>query len=349
MTRAFPGLLAILIALGSHLHGQTPPARGQPRAAQRDLLLAERKPVSQDAGAFWLPAKCDANGNIYLRTGVEQDGAMLRIDGDGKTFPIPSAPVPNLAKTGLRYFAVEDSGAIHQLADFSGERDRFIVHFKPDGSYVSRTRLQLGAAVSWRTSQIAVFPSGGFLVAGKIEEDGNGGTQHVRPFTGIFSADGLLLREVRLPDDDTLGERAKTGESASSQDVGRAISYGSAESAPDGNVYVMRRVSPVMVSAISPGGEVIRSFTVTPPHDGFSPIMPLHISGARMAILFDDNRGGQVVKVVSLEGEELATYGTSPGRDRTGPVLACYSADHERFTFLGADKGKVVLNLFEPQ
>jgi hypothetical protein len=111
----------------------------------------------------------------------------------------------------------------------------------------------------------------------------------------------------------------------------------------------MRRTSPVIVYAISPGGEVIRRFTVAPPRVGFSPLMPLHISGTRMAILFDDDHGGQTVKVVSLEGDELAAYGTPTDKDRTGPILACYTSDHERFTFLGTNDGKLILNSFEPQ
>jgi hypothetical protein len=112
----------------------------------------------------------------------------------------------------------------------------------------------------------------------------------------------------------------------------------------------MRRTNPAIVSAISPLGEVVRSFIVAPPSDGpFSPVMPLHISGTRMAILFDDSHGGQAVKVVSLKGGEFATYGALPGKDSTGPVLACYSADNERFTFVGADKGKLLLTSFEPQ
>jgi len=347
MRRALICTAAVLVVLGIHAYGQVRPTeRNNPQPIQRNLAPVDRTPTSHDAGAFWLPTKCDADGNIYLRPAPERDAPILKIGRDGRSISVSSASVPNLATTGIGYFAVDQSGTIHQLADFSGERDRFIVHFRPDGTYISRTRLELGTAVSWRTSQIAVFTAGTFLVAGQIEADA---TQNGRPFTGIFSSDGTLLKEVRLPDDDNLGGEGKAGAGAAGPDMSRAVASGSAESAPDGNVYLMRRTSPVIVYAISPGGEVIRRFTVIPPGDGFFPIAPLHISGARMAILFDDDRGKHTVKVVSLGGDELAAYGTPMDKDRTGPILACYTSDHERFTFLGTDDGKLILKSFEPQ
>jgi hypothetical protein len=80
--------------------------------------------------------------------------------------------------------------------------------------------------------------------------------------------------------------------------------------------------------------------------------MPLHISGERIAVLFhNDSIGKQLIKVVSLTGQELAIYDTATGMDSPGPTLACYSASDERFTFLrtSGDEGYLTLRFFEPR
>ena len=51
----------------------------------------------------------------------------------------------------------------------------------------------------------------------------------------------------------------------------RAIELGLMEAGNDGNLYLMRRLSPAILSAISPAGEVIRRFTVDPGEADYMP------------------------------------------------------------------------------
>jgi len=43
------------------------------------------------------------------------------------------------------------------------------------------------------------------------------------------------------------------------------------EAGSDGNLYLMRRLSPVILYAISPAGEIIRRFTVDPGEADYMP------------------------------------------------------------------------------
>jgi hypothetical protein len=161
-----------------------------------------------------------------------------------------------------------------------------------------------------------------------------------KPFTGIFSSDGTFRREVALPGDEKLHKMAELGDarhmSSSSPVNNRAFSFGSAEIAPDGNVYLMRVTDSPVVYAISPGGEVVKKFVVELSDASFSALEPLHVLGSRVAVLFHNDRNGQdVIKIVSADGEPLATYSGPSGDNSPGPGLACWTAP-DRFAFVGA-------------
>jgi hypothetical protein len=132
------------------------------------------------------------------------------------------------------------------------------------------------------------------------------------PFTGIFSTSGTLLKEIKLEDDDGLHEMAINGDprvtSPSNPSANRAIDRSKMQPAADGNIYLMRWVAPAILYSISPGGEVIRRFTVDPGDANFMPTQ-MHISGNSIAIVFFQQQTKQVrLKVVDLEGHEIATY-----------------------------------------
>jgi hypothetical protein len=110
----------------------------------------------------------------------------------------------------------------------------------------------------------------------------------------------------------------------------------------------MRWLSPAVFYAVSPGGEVVRRFTVDPGNADFRPL-EMHISGSRMAVLFyQPQTNEKVMKIVDLEGNEIATYDElvvdgKPKLGMLGLAFACYSQQPERFTFLITDNHKIQL------
>jgi hypothetical protein len=117
----------------------------------------------------------------------------------------------------------------------------------------------------------------------------------------------------------------------------KAVTLGTAVSADDGNVYLMRRTSPATVYVISSTGEVARKLIIAPPYPGQMP-GGLHVSKNKLAMKFYRECGsmgfceGAIYTVVdATTGEKLADYG--PGAD-VGGAFACYASDPDRFFFL---------------
>jgi hypothetical protein len=114
------------------------------------------------------------------------------------------------------------------------------------------------------------------------------------------------------------------------------------EPAKDGNMYLMRWLSPAVFYVISPGGQVVRRFVVDSGNSDYKPFA-MHISGNRIAVLFyEPQTMEKVMKIVDLEGHELASYDelTVNGKPKLGMLgvaFACYTQQPERFTFLVTD------------
>jgi len=116
----------------------------------------------------------------------------------------------------------------------------------------------------------------------------------------------------------------------------QAISGGAIEVAGDGNAYLMRRVNPATVYVISPTGEVLRSFTIKSVKDGALP-SSLHASKSRIAVLFWNNDSKAMeIKVMDLDGNELASYENSPDGEspRAGTAFSCFTENPDRFLFM---------------
>jgi hypothetical protein len=113
------------------------------------------------------------------------------------------------------------------------------------------------------------------------------------PFTGIFSDDGTLLRQITLKDDEQIRKMAAAGDPAvvlkGHNNGNIEIRLGEAVAAGDGNVYVMRKLSAFTVYVISPGGDVIRQFRIDPGSLDFQPLS-LQVAGNRMLCCSLTNR-----------------------------------------------------------
>jgi hypothetical protein len=295
--------------------------------------------ANQVVTGFLGPMACDDAGNLYFRR--DHADAIHKLNQKGEEVALFQASTNTDKKLdGMGYFALALGGDLYQLT-FPHELDRYVFVYKSDGTLKSRIKLNPGFA--WLPHTLAVFPSGQMLVAGSEYDHDH--TATMWPFTGIFGADGSLLKEVKLEDDSTLREMANSGDSRAVSPqhppINRAVDLSQAEVAQDGNAYLMRWTDPAILYAISPGGEVVRRIKVDPGSAGYEP-SKMHVVGSRIAVLFVDSQTqGNLIKIVDLEGRAIATYDEKKADAKQGGplgnVFACYTLNPERLTFLGAD------------
>jgi ribosomal protein L24E len=308
-----------------------------------ELTLTKTIPVDTLLTSFMGSPRCDGAGNLYVRV---DRLAITKFNSKSEriaTFNANSSPdVPQVVGAGM--FMVNADGEVYQLVVPQGhDRDVFI--YNKDGSYKSIVKLDVGTA--WSPSLFVVFPSGNFMAAGQKWDPT---TKDYFPFTGIFSFNGTLLKELHLEDDKNIHQLAASG------GLNLAISRGNMELGADGNVYLLRWLNPAVIYAISPGGEIVRRFTVDPGDQELT-VGGMAIAGDRIAVVFrrssaDHGVVQEVIEIVDLEGNRVATYEepTLDGHVAYGIFLACYSHNPERFTFLGwAKDEKLVLNITEPR
>ena len=254
-------------------------------------------------------------------------------------------------------FTLNADGSLYGLV-FPHSYDRDLFLFNKDGSY--KSKVTLAAARVWSPSLFVTLNSGNFMATGQKWSKAE---KTYVPFTGIFSSDGTLLKELSLDDDESIHQMAVRGDSRVTPStapgysaINYAISRGAMQVGSDGNVYLLRALNPAVIYAISPGGEVERRFTVDP-GDPSLIVASMKLSGGRIATLFrkssgDESIQGPVIEVVDLEGNKISTYKEPvlDGRAAFGWMLACYSDNPEQFTFLDWTKEqKLVLKTIEPR
>lgn len=297
---------------------------------------------------------CDGDGNLYLGSDSPDDAIIRKLSPKGELVTLyqPNAN-PDIKVSPAGSFTVTQGGDLYLVVGVPAALTRYVLVFKADGSYKSNIKLQPGFA--WMPASIAVFANGTLLMTGQRES--RDPIKPAPPFTGIFSPDGRLLKETNLEDDQTIHEMATSHDprvvSATVPTSNHAVSWGQMKAAQDGNIYVMRWLSPAIIYAVSPGGEVVRRFTVDPGSPAYMPIQ-MHISGGRIAVLFYQSQTNEkIMKVMDLEGHELATYDDlradgKPRADTLNGAFVCYSLKPERFTFLATDDNhRIQLKLVE--
>ena len=306
-------------------------------SASRGLSIETVKVPSELAEMFAFPLKCDAGGNLFFRTAPDGFDAIHKLSPRGERLAVFQPKSADVKVDHAEYFSIGPDGDIYQII-MAHEITRYVFAYNDDGTVKSEIKLQPGFA--FFPSRLAVFPTGDLLVAG-LEYDKDR-TAAMWPFTGIFSSGGTLRKELTLEDDENIRAMAASGDprvtSPQNPSSNHAVTQGGAEVGQDGNVYLMRRLSPAIVYAVSAGGAVVRRFTVDPGHEDFMPVI-MHIAGGRMAILFREEQSRkEIIKVVDLEGHEIATYDEPVvgGRQALGMAFACYASNPERFTFLTA-------------
>jgi hypothetical protein len=309
-----------------------------PHLALVETITSPTVTVSGFAGL-----SCDEDGNIFLGLEAGSAPAIRKLNAKGEVATLfQPYSNPDIDIMSLGHYAVTTDGELYVSASpKDGKPWNVILVFKSDGSY--KTNIKLDQTFGWHASSLAVFANGNILVTGqRVFKDQS---RMQEPFTAIFRSDGRLLKTLDLEDDTHIQDLAKSGSANLTSPLvptsNRAVAWGLMRTAKDGNIYVMRALSRAIIYAISPGGETVRRFTV----DSDSSMLPsqMLISGNRISIQFRNNQNfDTVMKIVDLEGKEIATYKTSRAeekakRDGVSSIYGCYAASPERFTFLTND------------
>ena len=294
--------------------------------------------ASEMGGAFMSSSKCDADGNLYVRKLAADRpllGPVVKIDPDGKRAALfDPAAFSQLALDRADAFSPASDGGLYQIAQSGGLKPRiYVLHFSSDGSPSSPTLLD----ADFEVYTFAAFAGGNFLVSG-VKRDVQNKNDRGRNFTAVFSADGRELAQLSFQ---TPQESAKASvRKANTNDTEKAtpgLDLAEAEAGSDGNLYVMRFSSPVLVYVIGPSGKIMKTMKVASPLPGALP-SAFHLSGNRLALSFwnDENQRQTVVVADAQTGRKIASYADPTS---LGPSFACYSANDGGFTFLKLGEG----------
>jgi hypothetical protein len=312
--------------------------------------------ASEMGGAFMSGSKCDADGNLYIRklaTDRPLLGPVVKIDPDGKrTALFDPAAFSQLALDRADAFSPAPDGGLYQIAQSGVLKPRiYVLHFSSDGSPSSSTRLD----ADFEVYTFAAFAGGNLLVSG-VKRDVQDKDDRGRNFTAVFSADGRELAQLTVQEAKTRTEViAKSAAGAQKQVPQNApsesqkdpqkstptLDLADAEVGSDGNLYVMRVSSPLLVYVIAPSGKIMQTLKVAAPASGARP-SAFHVSRNRLAISFGNTEDeGQTIVVADAQtGRKIANYDDSAG---LGAAFACYAADEGVFTFLKLGEGNALV------
>lgn len=169
-------------------------------------------------------AKCDANGNVFVRFGnydfvgqhMQLDSAISEVIPESKRVVIHRVPAlssSDYPNSKLMSFGVSLDGVVYALISTRrnasdgeprpAEYEYYVEQLKEGVSAGSMTHLQtLPGVAHWVPVLLGAFPKGNFLIAGQKSEDaGRPGPGSWRPFTAIYDSSGRFLIELNLPED----------------------------------------------------------------------------------------------------------------------------------------------------
>ena len=293
--------------------------------------------ASELGGAFMVPSKCDAEGNLYIRKYAMDRpllGPVVRIDREGKREALfDPAAFSQLALDRADAFSPGGDGGMYQIAQSGILKPRiYVLHFSSDGSPSSPTLLD----ADFEVYTFAAFVTGNFLLSG-VRRDLQNKNDRGRNFTAVFSGDGRELAQVSF--DEPRAGSAKAGAKASAggaqtqaEKPAPMLDLADAEAGSDGNLYVLHGSSPALVYVIAPNGKIMQTITVAAPLAGAVP-SGFHVSGNRLAISFsnEEEQSQTVVVADAQTGRKIESYADATGM---GTSFACYSANEGVFTFL---------------
>ncbi len=313
-----------------------PQNEGVPRLK---LVVQKEVRVKGDfKGPIQDPIGCDQQGRIYVRPyrPIPEGAPVLRFSSDGEheaTFSLQNAPGFEKGRASL--FAITPRGEVYFVAAKALSPRKFeiaLVGFDEDARHASTVRL----GENFVASQIASFPTGEFLVSGWTSTSEAGKEPAAVPFTASFDIRGRPLNRLGLPDD--VRDESENTEGQEPKALVSAVDLGDAAVGLDGNIYLMRRTAKPLVYVVSPLGELVRRFEVTPPEEKAQPAGLIYGPDGLLVFQFDvipeekEAEHKQIFSLVNPEtGERI--------RDYESPIpgfhpLACYApGDFTIFTW----------------
>jgi hypothetical protein len=305
------------------------PALGQ----LKPLVAVSTTPTTikfEGHAGFALPTFCDEKGRSYVKLmqpGMGMAGPVFRISDKG----VAEAEFDITGTLG-NTFAVRPNGGI-AAAHLDG-KIKVIDNFDPDGQRDAEVRLE-SPPIPFFPTQIAIFPSGGILLAGTQYRTRD------QASTAVYDHAGHLIKQLVLERDEELGRTIQTGDhkpSPASRVDNSSILQSVAITGDDGNVYLMRATSPPTIYAISSTGEVVRKIVVQDPAGVGWPKFGIRMIKNRLVVEFyrectdtldSDSCKGTVFSVLDARtGKPLANYSLE---DTAGDPIACYAPDPDRF------------------
>ena len=292
--------------------------------------------------------QCDRNGNLYARVfdpaEPRQARPVLMFDKAGTLQTKFASPhLPELQHRGSEFaFAALPHGGI-AVADW-GDPGVYVVMFSSEGKVKSDVKLDFAGFIPY---QLAVFPAGELFLSG-IEDGDRSHPSRYKSFAAVYDKNGHLVKQLRVDGDQEIDRAIELGDSryasfgAGSGNSAAANSM--AATGSDGNVYLVRQASPVVVYVISPSGDVVRKVAVEPRTPGDVPF-EMRLARGEIALVFDGwngNRSSGNSRLTVLDahtGERLQDFeGGVAGSGFSG--LSCYAPDSGAFTFLSISKAR---------
>jgi hypothetical protein len=359
---AVPAVLAGAIICGPTQTPNTPASQTTSEAlriptvqvAVRSKYTASNEVILAYRGVL----KGDSEGNVFLNPDYsfidpERPGAentITRIDKNGSAKRFVLASVPGFEKALILDFAPGSHGELYVLTSESNAAK--IVKFDDDGDFSSAISVEGVAS----PRQIALFPSGEFLVAGRENSASDS-----RPLMNVLSNSGRSLatvhpeKDVKIDDFRGSQEAAPLSSYSPLKNKGKAfqpnppepgralsnsISLSIAEPGDDGLLYVMRPAGTYgLVLCIDAAGRIRRVFRLDGPQR--SQIRNIKIAHNRIAAFFvlpsKDNSGvfvGRIRIFDTQNGDAITEY--SYEDEKIGTGFAAFDGA-ERFTFLSFD------------
>ncbi len=338
------GLLqfALLAAMASICCAQQTEPRHAATISEHNLTLLETIRVpSETAGVLLGPFRCDSSGNIYLMTADQGVFGVKKISSVGKRLAVfEPTTAPGFSQVDVvGRFSIDPDGNVYQIV-LTRDVARFVIVYGPDGRYKSTIKLQ--TKFPFVPDFVAPFSDPNYILVSGSAEQGDPRKHPPRPFTGVFSSNGTLVKDVDLSDDQQIYNMAVDGDKRvvdpAAPYVNTAVSRGDIQPAEDGNLYLMRALNPPIIYAISLSGTVVKRFKV---EGADAKLVPhsMQVSRGRIAIQFRDPVSHeQIFRVIDMEGHAIAEYREPmvDGHSSFGSAFVCYSSAEEKFTFATA-------------
>jgi hypothetical protein len=340
------------------------PVAGQD-ATRIPLRIDRETPVAGLQGRGIInPVKCDTAGNIYVR--FDQPRAftapIVKITPEGEKKAVFSLESAGEWDAGEIYdFTVHQDGGLYLLAARRGKGrhiEQAILSFNEEGKF--RFAIPVKAQLT-SVDQLAVFPSGEFLITGwneieNPEAAGNradaGKPREVEARTMVLSQNGDVVREVSLIGDLEQPTPSHASRSKRLRIQEAAISLGRSAPGDNGEIFLKFRTATPEVYTILPKATVVRRIDVRPPGEESQALNIWYAAGTGLVMQFADkgprgsfNTALSVISVVNPQtGERLYEYQAT---GEIGGVFACYAP--RGLLFLWTDKdGRLILRRTVP-